>query len=193
MNGGKLFLLGALACLIYIVYSVVTMPTAPNPADVMPVGERPEAPDLTLNELAAGQPWSLADHRGEVVLLNFWASTCGYCLKEMPALKAIHNKFAGQDFRLVGVNTDWDAAKASAIVASQGLPYTVLLDGNGAASRAYDVSGIPHSALIDREGRIAAVWVGYRPGMEKTLSGAIAKLLAEETVSEAPSAPNDPE
>lgn len=122
------------------------------------------APDFTLPTLA-GDSISLASFRGRVVLLNVWATWCGPCIWEMPAMERAYREFRERGFEVVAVNVDLltDDANRNALVAANvrdyvnelGLTFTVLRDPRGAVERAYGVDRLPTSFLIDREGRIA--------------------------------------
>lgn len=105
-----------------------------------------------------GATWSLDAQRGEVVLLNLWATWCLPCRDEMPALEALHRAWSGRGLRVVGVSVDPDGARPEvARVAEQlGISYPVLLDPGDIASRRFDLSMLPTTLLFDRSGAI--VW-----------------------------------
>ncbi|MGY0196800.1 TlpA family protein disulfide reductase [Leptothrix sp. BB-4] len=105
-----------------------------------------------------GRPARLADLRGQVVLVNFWATTCSICRREMPELVALHQRLAPRGYRTLSVAMAYDPPAAVVnYLAVRPLPFEVTLDNTGAIARAFGgVAGTPTSVLVDRAGRI--VW-----------------------------------
>ena len=133
------------------------------------------APDFTLRDLKGNQV-SLSDLRGQPVVLNFWATWCMPCRVEIPHLEALYTKYKDQGLVVLGMNTETDYMKVKHF-AEPRISYTVLLDGQ-TQSQAYDVSGIPCTYYIDREGIIQHRSVGFGPGDEVMIEEKIQKLLA---------------
>lgn len=129
-------------------------------AAVKPDKERKAAPDFSLKD-ANGQAVRLADYRGKVVLLNFWATWCGPCKMEIPWFVDFERKYKDQGFAVIGISMDEDGWRAvKPFVAQAGINYRVLL-GDDAVSQLYGgVDSLPSTFLIDREGRIAGVHIG---------------------------------
>jgi peroxiredoxin len=129
-----------------------------SPGDVRPsVGD--VAPPFTL-ALFDGSRLSLSELRGQVVVVNFWASWCAPCRREAPALQQVWDDYQARGVAFVGV-TYMDAPEASqAFVDEFGLVYPNGVDERRQISRAYGVSAVPETFVIDRAGRIAAVHVG---------------------------------
>jgi cytochrome c biogenesis protein CcmG, thiol:disulfide interchange protein DsbE len=116
------------------------------------------APDKKLSTLDGAGTGQIEDYRGKWVLVNFWASWCGPCKSEAPALQAIQRRHAGDDFTVLGINLDDATDDARAFVARYGLTYPQLRDGDGRERRdAYGMTGFPESFVIDPEGRIALI------------------------------------
>jgi len=136
------------------------------------------APDFTLRTLA-GSNLRLQELRGRVVLVNFWATWCAPCRVEMPHLSKLHDKYGSSGFVLLGVNVDDNTKNAVDLATQLGLKFPVLLDSDKKASRLYDVSAMPSTVLIDREGRVRYVHRGYREGFENTYDQQIRGLLKE--------------
>ncbi len=111
------------------------------------------APDIPLPMLD-GEKRTLADLRGRVVVLNFWASWCGPCRAEMPALNEIQAAFASRGLTVIGVNQGEDAATARRYLVSIGVDFPIALDQSGVSNRLYRVVGLPTTYLIDRQGII---------------------------------------
>jgi peroxiredoxin len=136
------------------------------------------APDFTLKS-AAGANLRLQEQRGQVVLVNFWATWCGPCRQELPHLNSLYDKYRASGFVLLGVNIDDDPRLATALAAKLGLRFPVLLDNDKKVSRVYDMSAMPATLLIDRDGRVRHIHRGYRDGVEKTYEEQVRALLKE--------------
>ncbi len=135
------------------------------------------APDFELPTLT-GSTARLSDWRGQVVVVNLWASWCGPCRAEMPALQRVAEHFAGQGVVVVGLNatTQDSRANAAAFVAEQGLTFPIVLDVAGTASAAYQLRALPSTYIVDKHGVISAVLLGG-PLSEATLRAKIAEAL----------------
>ena len=124
------------------------------------------APDFTLRTMN-GPNLRLAEQRGRVVMVNFWATWCGPCRQEMPQLDRLYQKYRASGFVLLGVNVDDDTRKAADVAAKLGVSFPVLLDTDKAVSRLYDLSTMPSTVLIDREGKVRYVHRGYLTGYKE--------------------------
>jgi len=140
------------------------------------VGPNAAAPDFTLRT-AAGPNLRLQEQRGQVVLINFWATWCGPCRQEMPQLNKLYDKYRSAGFVLLGVNIDDDARHATDVAAKLGLKFPVLLDTDKAVSRLYDLGTMPTTVLIDRDGRVRHIHPGYLAGYEDIYDKEIRGLL----------------
>jgi peroxiredoxin len=136
------------------------------------------APDFTLRSVG-GANLRLAEQRGQVVLVNFWATWCGPCRQEMPHLNRLYDKYRSAGFVLLGVNIDDDPRAAADLAAKLGVHFPVLLDTDKRVSRAYDMSAMPATLLIDRDGRVRHIHRGYRDGVERTYEEQVRGLLRE--------------
>lgn len=136
------------------------------------------APDFTLRSVG-GANLRLAEQRGQVVLVNFWATWCGPCRQEMPQLNRLYDKYRGSGFVLLGVNIDDDPRAAARLAAQLGLRFPVLLDTNKTVSRVYDMSAMPATLLIDRDGHVRHIHRGYRDGAERLYEEQVRSLLKE--------------
>ncbi len=136
------------------------------------------APDFTLKG-ADGRNLRLQEQRGQVVLVNFWASWCGPCKQEMPHLGRLYDKYKSSGFTLLAVNIDDDAGHGLATAVKWGLKFPVLLDSQKAVTRLYDLGAMPSTVLIDRDGRVRYLHRGYREGVEEMYERQIRELVKE--------------
>jgi peroxiredoxin len=136
------------------------------------------APDFTLKS-AEGRNLRLQEQRGQVVLVNFWASWCGPCKVEMPHLNKLHEKYRASGVTLLGVNIDDDARHGAATAAKWGVKFPVLLDADKRVTKLYDLGSMPATVLIDRDGKVRFLHRGYREGMEAQYEAQIRELVKE--------------
>jgi thiol-disulfide isomerase/thioredoxin len=165
-----LILLGALAA--------TRLPSFHKPSGVTPAAKRRAMDAMTLRQTDGGT-WTLADHRGRVVLINYWATWCEPCLEELPALKRIGREAGPKGLDMVGVSVDAgpDAqAKVRQYVTLFRVPYPVAFR-DAKEDGAVDLMGLPVTLLLDRQGRVAKTYVGAIEGDE--VAGDVATLLAE--------------
>ena len=99
-----------------------------------------------------GDTVSLASLKGKVVMLNFWASWCGPCRQEMPLLEQMHKRYSALGFTLVGVNVDANSKDAEEWLSKTPVSFPVLFDRESKVSKMYDVSAMPSTVFIDRQG-----------------------------------------
>ena len=140
------------------------------------VAPQASAPDFTLRTLN-GPNLRLAEQRGRVVMVNFWATWCGPCRQEMPQLDRLYQKYKSSGFVLLGVNVDEDARKATDVAAKLGVTFPVLLDTDKAVSKLYDLSTMPSTVIIDRDGKVRYFHRGYLAGYEDNYDKQIRELL----------------
>lgn len=136
------------------------------------------APDFALKS-ASGENLRLSEYRGEVVMINFWATWCGPCRQEMPLLDEMYDRYRRIGFQLLGVNIDDDAGKAMEMVEELGVSFPVLFDSEKSVSERYEVEAMPVTILVDRGGTVRYVHQGYKPGYEQTYLSEIRALLRE--------------
>ncbi len=117
-------------------------------------------PDFSAAVDLDGEPISLADYRGKVVLLDFWAVWCAPCLGEIPRIKAVYEKYHDEGFEVIGVSLDEDAAMLREFIEEQEIPWRQILDDEGfggAFAKRYGIRSIPAPFLMDREGKVISV------------------------------------
>ncbi|MDP9084404.1 MAG: TlpA family protein disulfide reductase [Pseudomonadota bacterium] len=136
------------------------------------------APAFTLTALT-GQQSALSQYKGQVILVNFWATWCGPCQQEMPLLDQMYKKYKPAGFTLIGVSVDKEAAVVQELMARKPVSFPVLLDPANQVSRAYHVDEMPSSVIIDRKGEIRYIHRGYKPGDENEYQDRIRQLIRE--------------
>ena len=150
---------------------------ATGPAAAADLAGQP-APDFALKSVA-GDNLRLSEYRGDVVMINFWASWCGDCREAMPALNDLYRRYREVGFELLSVNMDrkWDDAEEMA--RSLKMENPVLFDDGQKVSRLYDVEAMPVTVLVDREGVVRHINRGYRRGGEQLFLEQLRALLRE--------------
>lgn len=166
MKGLKSMLLGAALCIA----------TGGTLASSALVGA--PAPDFALKS-ASGENMRLSEYRGDVVMINFWATWCGPCRQEMPLLDDLYGRYQRVGFQLLGVNIDDDSRRAMNMVEELGVTFPVLFDESKEVSRLYEVEAMPVTVLVDRSGTVRHVHHGYKPGYEEKYLTEIRSLLRE--------------
>ena len=160
-------------CLLGLIFSVLA---ATSLASSSLVGQL--APDFALKS-ASGDNLRLSEFRGDVVMINFWATWCGPCRQEMPLLDELYSTYQRVGFNLLGVNIDDDSRKAMNMIAELGVSFPVLFDTRKEVSKLYAVDAMPATIIVDRDGRVRHVHHGYKPGYEQDYLNEIRSLLRE--------------
>ena len=136
------------------------------------------APDFALRSLK-GPSVRLSEYLGEVVIINFWATWCGPCRQEMPLLDELYGKYQLAGLIMLSVNIDENAEPAIEMAQTLKVSYPVLFDARKEVSRAFEVSAMPVTVLVDRAGVVRYVSEGYKPGYEKRYTDKLRELLNE--------------
>lgn len=136
------------------------------------------APDFTLKS-NSGENLKLSEYRGDVVMINFWASWCGPCRQEMPLLDELYRNYQPLGFTILGVNVEEDPAKAKSLLKDIPVSFPVLFDTENTVSRLYDVVAMPSTVLVDRAGKVRYLHKGYKPGYEQSYQEQIRTLVRE--------------
>ena len=125
-----------------------------------------------------GGPVSLADHDGEVVLVNFWATWCRPCQDEMPALERLYRRYRGQGFTVLAISLDASVALVPPFVRTHGLTFPVAVDPRMAVAQQYGVRALPATFLVDRRGQVRGTALGPRDWDSEPAHGVIEALMA---------------
>jgi thiol-disulfide isomerase/thioredoxin len=136
------------------------------------------APDFNLRDGAGGMA-SLSGNRGNLILLNFWATWCGPCREEMPSMEQLSRSFGGQGFTVLAVNQRESAAQVERYMKTNGLNFRAPLDTDGRVSASYRVYGIPATYLIDAHGQAIGMKSGTRDWAAREVVDVFRKLSAD--------------
>jgi peroxiredoxin len=130
---------------------------SPSSAQGVEVGNL--APDFQLQNLD-GQTVSLGNLQGKPVLINFWATWCGYCIDEMPYIQEIYEEWSDKGLEVLAINKGESSAKVEEFIQSHTLSFTVLLDTRQDVAQRYNITGIPTTFFIDKDGIIQDKVIG---------------------------------
>jgi thiol-disulfide isomerase/thioredoxin len=155
---------------------IVATRVQPAAQPVAAVVAAPPLVDVSAQTLG-GAVVRLSEHRGQVILLNLWATWCPPCRAEMPLIQAAYEQYRDDGFVVLALSQGEEAATVAAYVRDAGLTFPVWLDASGAAGRAYQIRALPASIFIGRDGTVRAVYRG--PLSRSVIDGTVAPLLAE--------------
>jgi len=136
------------------------------------------APNFTLKN-RSGKNIKLSELRGQVVMINFWASWCGPCRQEMPILEKLYKKYKSLGFVILGVNVDEDRKQAESLLKQIPVSFPILFDTDNKISAKYNVTAMPSSYFVDRDGKLRSEHKGYLPEYEQLYKNEIKKLIRE--------------
>lgn len=137
-----------------------------------------QAPDFTLKS-HRGENIRLGELSGDIVLLNFWASWCGPCRKEMPELDKLHKKYKNLGFTVLGINVEKESSAAKRMLAKSPVSFPILYDSENVASKLYDIKAMPTTIIIDKDGNARFFHLAYESGYEKKYEEQIKILIKE--------------
>ena len=124
-----------------------------------------------------GKSHRLADYRGKVVVMDFWYRGCGWCMFAMPQVNRLSEAFRDEPVAVLGMSIDEDEKDARVVIEAMGLKYPTIKAAG--IPEKYGVSGYPTLVVVDKEGKVRQIHVGYSPRLYEDLSGLIRSLLAE--------------
>jgi peroxiredoxin len=139
------------------------------------------APNATMVTLDGGDTVAVRDFRGQVVLLNVWATWCAPCEQEMPAMQRLHEELGPEGLKIVAVSIDQgDAESVKRWMDERSLTFTVLHDKSGRIQQVYQTTGVPESFVLDREGTIVKKVIGATEWDHPAQKALFRRLLAPE-------------
>lgn len=136
------------------------------------------APAVVLPTLAGGETLDLANFRGKVVYVDFWASWCGPCRQSLPELDRLRRKYA-ENFEVFAINLDENPADGMRFLDKYPVTYPVVSDANARFPEQFGVMGMPTSYLLDRQGNVRFIHQGYRDGDAEKIEAVLKQLIAE--------------
>jgi peroxiredoxin len=181
-NTGLRVALAFAVCLVASTRVAGAFAADPLPAPTLTaIPDKPAAKDFTLKDIN-GKRHRLSDYRGKVVLVNFWATWCPPCRREIPAMQRLWDKLKSEDFVMLAVDMAEDEETVFGFTFATGVEITfpVLLDTDGAVTESWPVIGMPTSFIIDRKGRTVYRAVGGREWDDPGLVASIRSLIAEQ-------------
>jgi peroxiredoxin len=164
------------ACLRLLTLAALAVASAGAGATLPPVGKA--APDFAAKS-DSGRNVRLSELRGQVVMINFWASWCSPCRQELPLLNKIYTQYRSAGFTLLAVNVDDNRRDADAMLKRLNLRFPTLFDGAKSVAKLYGVDTMPATLVIDRDGRVRYVHRGYYDGYERKYEQQVRELLKE--------------
>lgn len=150
-----------------------------EPAGKKPAATKQSAPGIE-GEMLDGSPFSLKEkYATNVIMLDFWATWCGPCVMELPILIKLADEYQSRGVALYAVNGGEDVETVRDFLKERNWSFNVVMDASGKHADAYQVGGIPHLVLIDKQGTIRKVQVGYSPEAESELRHDLDEILAD--------------
>jgi peroxiredoxin len=160
----------ALAAILALLFG----PDAPAP-----VGRGSNAPGFELPRVGGGPPLNFQQLRGDVVLINFWATWCKPCEDEMPAMERLYRTLGGDGFELLAISVDDDEQTVEAFAQRLRLSFPILLDSDQDVAAAYQTFRFPESRLVGRDGVVVERYIGSKDWDAQAYVARIRRLLAE--------------
>jgi peroxiredoxin len=136
-------------------------------------------PDCALSPLDKNETTALSQFKGQVLYVDFWASWCGPCAKSFPFLNEMHQQLKDKGLQIVGVNLDENLDDAKAFLAKYPANFTVMADASKQCAKDFDVKAMPSSYIIDQNGVVQHIHMGFKPGETKELQAIVEKLLVK--------------
>lgn len=137
---------------------------AENQQNSVVAAEKSPAPEIAVQSLADSSTAKLADFKGKVVMLNFWATWCPPCREEIPSMMKLNAAMAGKPFKMIAVSIDEGGKPAiESFFKESGFSLPTYTDASGAAAKAYGITGVPETFIIDKQGVLVKKVVGGAP------------------------------
>jgi peroxiredoxin len=146
------------------------------PAPVLEIGK--PAPNFTISD-TKGKTWTLSELRGQVVFVNFWATWCPPCVKEMPAMQELNSSLPPDKFKILAILYNDAPAMAENLVAKLNLTFPILIDPQNMAARSYGLTGVPETYIIDKQGLLREKFIGPVQWNSPNARQMIMKYIAE--------------
>lgn len=161
------------------VAAVVAVGALVASATAWPLTEGEAAPSCIAPTLDTGKALDLADFKGQVVYLDFWASWCGPCRESFPFMNELQRELGGKGLRIVAVSVDKSATDARRFLSRYPAQFTTVLDSSGTCPAAYRIQAMPSSYLIGRDGRVLRMLVGFHDSDKADIRRQLLEALTE--------------
>jgi len=159
---------------------LLVLPGLATPAQALEEGQ--SAPDFTLPDILEGKPAiTLSDLRGKTVYVDFWASWCAPCLRSMPLINDLYAQYKERGFEVIAINVDSPVEDGREFLLDTPLDYLIAADTENEVLEQYGVRGMPTSFLIDSEGVVRMVHMGFRDNDIELIEAAVTGLLDAQT------------
>lgn len=142
-----------------------------------------EAPNCILNTFGTAEQVTIEQWQGKVIYVDFWASWCPPCVKSFPFLNNLHRRFGDQGLQILGINLDEKLSDAQKFLAKFPTRFDIVTDPDQQCARSFDVQAMPSSFLVDRNGMIRYVHLGFRSGDVEELRAQVQKILKEKAAN----------
>ncbi len=139
--------------------------------------EEPKEPPVVFTVNADGEEFSVEDHRGDVVYVDFWATWCGPCRDSFPWMAQMQNKYADEGFKIIALSLDTDHDLAREFAEEMAANFTIGFDDKGKVADLFKVKGMPTSVLIGRDGRVISKHEGFTDDKKDGYESSIVKAL----------------
>ena len=137
------------------------------------------APICNITDFTTQEPININDYKGKVIYLDFWASWCPPCKQSFPALNKLHNELKNKGFEVLAVNLDQEKEDANQFLHANPVEFTIAYDAQSACPKAYEVMAMPSSYIIDKQGVIRKIHLGFKENDVTEIQEVILTLLAE--------------
>jgi len=161
---------------VFIAVTLMMSTLFTGASQALTIGEK--APDFTLKTLT-GENLNITEQRGNIIVINFWASWCGPCRTEMPILQEFHDQYQDLGVAVWGVNVEQENQAGLDYIRELAVDFPIFFDASNEVSANYNVEAMPTTVIIDRHGKVRSVFRGYQKGYEKKYAKVIKQLIRE--------------
>lgn len=167
-------------CSLVFFIGLILAPTIGSTGENSPAETGKKAPSCMINSLSSSPGTiNLQDYSGKVILIDFWASWCVPCRKSFPLLNQLDKRYRNAGLQIIGIGVDENSSDAERFIEKFPVTFTLGLDTKGNCPKAYSVKGMPSSYLIDRNGMMREIFIGFRENEIQSIEKSINELIKE--------------